>query len=234
MLRFVTVTGADDAVDPRALLALSLEFPFVEWGILMSASRAGTPRYPTRRWMVWLENTAKGAQVATMHMSAHFCGEVAREAMAGRLHDLPVIERVERIQINGYTPRSAGTVAFASRMPCYEIVLQVRSEDALQEAAHDVAAMKRGSVLFDPSGGRGLEPFKWPRAPAGVHMGYAGGIKPDNVRDTIQRIYEDSGMLVGDFWIDMESGVRDAHDAFDLARVRHVLETVRPMVGADP
>ena len=32
----VTITGADDSVEPRALAELSEAFPFVEWGLLMS------------------------------------------------------------------------------------------------------------------------------------------------------------------------------------------------------
>jgi hypothetical protein len=30
----VTITGADDAVPVEALVAMALEFPFVEWGVL--------------------------------------------------------------------------------------------------------------------------------------------------------------------------------------------------------
>lgn len=37
----VTITGADDAVEPAELQALSHEFPFVEWGILHSYKRFG-------------------------------------------------------------------------------------------------------------------------------------------------------------------------------------------------
>ena len=50
MLTRVTITGADDAVDPGALVALSAEFPFVEWGILFSKSREGEARYPSAEW----------------------------------------------------------------------------------------------------------------------------------------------------------------------------------------
>ena len=106
MLTRVTISGADDAVDPQALVSLSHQYPFVEWGILCSASRAGSPRYPSREWMIRLENTVKEEfhRGYEMHLSSHFCGDVARAAMADRLHDFPVIERVQRIQINGYTP----------------------------------------------------------------------------------------------------------------------------------
>lgn len=237
MLQGVTVTGADDEVDPRELVALTREFPFVEWGILMSISRCGSPRYPTRKWMVGLENVAKDARrtndptVKPMALSAHFCGQVARAALSGSLHDLPVIEEVQRIQVNGYVAPSPGLIRFAERMPCYEIILQVRDEGSLQAAANDARAMRSASLLFDPSGGRGLEPFKWPRAPAGMRVGYAGGITPGNVRESVQRVYEDTGFLAGDFWIDLESGARDERDRFDLERVRRLLEYVAPLIG---
>ena len=70
MLTRVTITGADDDVDPEALLALSREFPFVEWGILYSAKRVGTPRYPTTEWMARLPPVPK---------AFHLCGQSARD-----------------------------------------------------------------------------------------------------------------------------------------------------------
>ena len=51
-----TITGADDLVDPDDLVVLSREYPFVEWAILISASRAGTPRYPSSAWLERLQN----------------------------------------------------------------------------------------------------------------------------------------------------------------------------------
>jgi phosphoribosylanthranilate isomerase len=240
MLESVTITGADDAVDVASLVALSTEFPFVEWGILVSELRAGTSRYPSREWMIALEDAAthhvrtNDVSRKPMKLAAHFCGAVARAALAGRLHDLPVIERAQRIQVNGYVAASFGLALFAQKMPCYEVILQVRLEAELQNAAHEVMSMRSGSLLFDPSGGRGIEPFKWPRAPLGARMGYAGGIGPENVVDVVQRIYEDSGMLTSEpFWIDMESGVR-TDDRFDLGKACAVLEAVKQLCCVPP
>jgi len=47
----VTLAGADESVDPKELSALSAEFPFCEWGILLSEKRAGSPRYPGLDWL---------------------------------------------------------------------------------------------------------------------------------------------------------------------------------------
>jgi len=223
MLTGVTITGADDAVDPAELVNLSAEFPFVEWGILMSASRAGTARYPSRRWLMALEDWAAKLVRTNDHvrlkLSAHFCGEIAREALAGGLHDFPVIERVERIQLNGYHPGLPGVARFARAMPCHGVILQVGAEDELQQAATEAARMRDGSILCDASGGRGVEPFKWPWAPAGARIGYAGGINPENVEQVVGEV----AIVAGDFWIDMESGVR-SYDELDLGKVREVLE----------
>ena len=48
----VTVTGADDSVDVDGLIDLSKEFPFVEFGILLSKSSAGSARFPSGLWLV--------------------------------------------------------------------------------------------------------------------------------------------------------------------------------------
>ena len=51
-------------------------------------------------------------------------------------------------------------------------------------------------------------------------VGYAGGFNPENVADKLHYLLTNDE--VGDFWIDMESGVR-TDDWFDLDKVRRVL-----------
>lgn len=51
MLERVTITGADDSTDISQLVELSQEFPFVEWGILVSRRSEGGPRFPSREWI---------------------------------------------------------------------------------------------------------------------------------------------------------------------------------------
>jgi hypothetical protein len=217
----VTITGADDKVDPNNLLALSREFPSVEWGILYSAKRQGTPRYPTERWINLLTS------IPDMKLSLHLCGEASRTTLAG--DDTWLVERpwFARIQVNGYASPATALVALAKTLPSFEFILQVRSEDRLQEAAHDAAQMPKASLLFDASGGRGIEPARWAVAPFGTKMGYAGGIKPANVSDVLA----DIGPVDESAWVDMESGVRDADDQFDLGLVREVLEKVAKVRG---
>jgi hypothetical protein len=226
MLTRVTITGADDKVDPQALLALSREFPFVEWGILFSVKRVGTPRYPSNGWIGELQGLADGNGV---NLSAHLCGADAR-----RLRDsdswVP-LRAFQRYQINGYESPVPRIVRLAAG-PRVEFILQARDMGSLALVGQDARSIgyRSASVLFDPSGGRGIESSQWPVPPYLVRMGYAGGIKPENVVDVIR---DNIGQVDSPFWIDMESGVRDANDQFDLARVRAVLEKTAPFVVPD-
>lgn len=223
MLTRVTITGADDDTDPSALAALSAEFPFVEWGILFSAKRQGGPRYPSTAWLGRLRALAG---IASMKLAAHFCGTHARDTIAANDRWLGEAEGFQRIQLNGWDGQGLARIALRCKS---ELIMQVRDETLLQTAA-DVAREIEpvggyASALYDPSGGRGIEAFSWPRAPLCLSLGYAGGIKPSTVLDVLR----DIGPVDHDFWIDMESGVR-TDDRFDPALVREVLERTAPLV----
>jgi hypothetical protein len=222
MLTTVTITGADDAVDSKALLALSNAFPFVEWGILFSVRRQGTPRYPSEAWRERLVRVFRD----DLPLSLHLCGQAAHVTLAG---DPSWAEEegqgFRRIQVNGYKVPGRGTSPGLLRVTreagnVFTWILQVPDDRSLADAAVDARGLGDAAILFDPSGGRGLEAKTWPPSPHGVSMGFAGGITPDNVEDVLRAI----GPRAEDFWIDMESGVR-TDDAFDLAKVRRVLET---------
>jgi len=231
MLTMVTITGADDGVDPGELVALSHEFPFVEWGLLFSAKRIGQPRYPSKEWLDTLLSIAGPG----MRLSAHLCGAIARDALAGEHSFVGGLSGAfERVQLNGWNPEDPGPRQLAQRYPAAEFILQARSVTELtwaENCAAKIAAEAppgRASVLFDPSGGRGAVPERWPTPRSFVRVGFAGGITPDNVtqvlEDVAQRVHRD-------FWIDMESGVRAAADTFDVERAREVLRRAAPFVA---
>lgn len=222
----VTITGADDRVDPHDLVKLSTEFPFVEWAILFSVSRSG-PRYPSNHWFSEL------GKAAPPRLALHLCGSAARDTIEGSSSWIGSVLcdfKFQRVQLNGFSrcayenPRAVKLRSCVLRFPRIEFILQVHSEIGLAiienvRAIHDAGGM--ASILYDPSGGRGIEgAFRDFVRPFATRLGYAGGIGPDNV----ERIINDIGP--GDpYWIDMESGVR-TDDRFDLAKVRSVLEKV--------
>ena len=213
MLTRVTITGADDAVSPRELCALSEEFPFVEWGILVSGTRQGSPRYPCH---VWIEQLADFALDEGMDCSVHFCGSFARGLMS--YGDFPPSWLwFGRVQVNGWSGNLNEPFLDVIRRRPVGWILQCGDEPGIQDAIELARTFEMGrvSALFDASGGRGIEPFQWPVSPRALHLGFAGGIGPDNLVEVLRDI-----------------GPRDAPFCFDLAKVRAVLEAAKPFVSA--
>jgi hypothetical protein len=254
-IRTVTFTGADDGVDPSDLLSLSLKYPFVEWGILISWKRYGTPRYPSPQW---IDQLALAQRVSgNGAFAAHLCGDAMRDAVRVLTdpHPAHVAEWMlpigispdqydqlfARTQLNfdvdreGLTEVKLTALMRAWRASRTGILITQHNEgnagiwSAFQ--AGDLGGKSSGpkhQILMDASGGRERAPESWPRPITGVACGYAGGIGPETIVADLDRIAQ----AVGDgiIWIDMEGRVRDAQDRFDLNRVETVLRAVRGRV----
>ena len=215
MLDRVTITGADDSTDPLEMLDLALAYPWLEFGILVSASREGSPRYSSRSWQQTLLKSAH-----RMNLSMHVCGKWAREIFVGAVAwgDLPPIKtEVERIQING-NPSDITYPAFPPIANGIQLIVQypraLKYLTACQEQHLNCVP------LFDESGGEGRIWREWTDLPLD-YVGYAGGIGPDNVADAVKQVSE---MRSGPFWIDMEGRVRDEKDRLDMHKVGRVLD----------
>ena len=102
-----------------------------------------------------------------------------------------------------------------------EVIIQMSSTEIFQQFLKGKLP-KCASYLLDASGGRGINtPIEIVNHP-GVHIGYAGGISQDNVKNKLRTLLEHDSDDV--FWIDMESSVRTEDDWLDLDQVEHVLE----------
>jgi hypothetical protein len=224
----VTITGADDGVTPYQLCLLRDEFPFVEWGLLLSASREGRePRYPSRAWLDRLFARTRGG----LQLSGHLCGEWSRDAVGGPF--LWAVERpdhfawLQRLQFNGAERTPAVVerlIRFADRLPDKRFVLQAQEFGGLNPTGPNAP-----QLLLDRSGGRGIRLTSFPDPAPGVYCGYSGGLGPDNLRATLEALAAKS--QDAEFWVDMESGVR-TNEHFDLIKVRKCLEIAAEFVGA--
>ncbi len=231
MLKKVTITGACDSTDIGEIVALSAEFPFVEWGILLSKNQEGCGRFPSRRWMEKFISQASGKLIC---VSAHLCGSWVRQLLIGELDwlELPIaFAWANRVQINTHAQRHMSTRAFFERLrerPS-EFIFQLDGvNNHLLDAAMHIGGLSV-SGLFDTSHGAGVSPKSWPVGSLDGRYGYAGGLGPDNVTGEIRRIGQ---VASGDFWIDMERNVRSEDDSvLDIAKVRKVLELTAPFVG---
>ena len=237
----VTLTGADDSIDPKTLFGLSHEYPFVEWGILYgSKSAAGAPRYPGRGWRDTLHADARVRYAGIdLKLSAHLCSRFVRDfVLDGKFSVADVMApedlRVyQRVQLNFHAHHHPGGPAFFSgmrTMPSKEFIFQMDevNDDLWKSATKEDL---RAVPLFDTSGGAGLLPHSWPRPYSNVYCGYAGGLGPDNLVEQLRSISA-SAIGTARVWIDMETRVRSEDDAvFDLDKCRRVLELAAPFIG---
>ena len=229
----VTITGADDNVDPKALAQLSSEFPFVEWGILKSASNHGIARFPSFPWIRRLKDSLGSLR----NCAYHVCGRQAQGYMDGnRILSLDrMTEDVGRVQYN-IRDRVEPIHPYALKMlQERQCIIQCAGPDQFKLVTKDALPGYAVNILCDASGGEGKTPVEWPIVPKTISTdgscGYAGGLSPDNLAEQMPRIRDEAWVnyFKNPYWIDMESGVR-TNDAFDLAKVRAVLEFMAPLI----
>ena len=233
MLTTVTITGADDSTPIQGLLDLSAEFPFVEWGILVSLKQEGADRFPTRQWsdLFAIKAAEVNAQVAM-----HVCGEWVRRIMTGTMdwNDFPEVRiAAERVQINTHAEQhivTSAVIDWIAKRNNKEFIFQL---DGVNDLVFEACVNRRLRVtgLFDRSHGAGVLPKMWPTPffQEVARYGYAGGLGPMNVEAEVPKIR--AARMKYDFWIDMEGRVMDDENSLDLSKVRKVLELCAPLVG---
>lgn len=228
----ITFTGADDKVDPNELVRISKQYPeiAIEWGILFSISAAGKQRYPTSEWVSSLTGLSG-------NFAAHLCGQYVDDI--GKIRGSEDYERrtlflenfenneiFKRVQINsGMQPPKDFILMHYLRCLNHfgeERMFIVQSNG--KAAGHTVMLASHGfggkvSTLYDCSGGKGIE-TEFQEPVFNSRWGFAGGISPENVVDKLVNI---SSVYSGEYWIDMESGVR-TNNNFDLNKVVSVIE----------
>ncbi|RDJ35087.1 MAG: hypothetical protein DWQ19_09640 [Crenarchaeota archaeon] len=226
-LQKVTLTGADDNVDPNELLNLSLKFPFVEWGILFSPKEEGTPRYPSRKWLKSLHEVWKWSpSPSPLDFSGHICGKWVRDICEGNWSILEdhreIINMFGRFQLNFHSLAAKlhqNEFIEGLKNPTFDKVQFIFQLDDINHEL--VAAAKEAGVdavpMFDISGGRGRLPSLWPKGKG--YCGYAGGLSPANLEVQLNLISQ----VTDEAWIDVESHIR-SNDEFDLEKVHKFLE----------
>jgi hypothetical protein len=236
MMHCVTLTGADDSVDPKQLVEVWDEFDFVEWGILVG-SRSGTPRMPSDDWIRRLADCfLKSASDCDMRLSLHICGKHLRAILKGQqpFADQPDFPHhiFDRWQLNFHaepiTTEQADNVAkVLMEGPALDIVPIIQLDgvnDHVMSLCRDrgISGRRRVDGLFDQSHGAGVLPHNWNAPIPGFMCGYAGGLGPDNIETELPKI---SNAAAGSrFWIDMETKLYSNGGAqFDLAKCRAVL-----------
>jgi phosphoribosylanthranilate isomerase len=214
----VTLTGADDDVDPKKLEEISHEYPFVEWGILFSQSKSGVERYPSPYWVTKLHSLEE------TNFSAHLCGKLVDIAISGEIN---VHEKFQRVQLNLTNDK----LKRAMSSEVLNELIATMNQKVIFGGKHGSYTYwnRMASPLFDASGGNGLSPVEWPEpfktsSGGNILNGYAGGLGPENVNDELQKLAEINEN--SPIWIDMETKLR-TDGKFDLEKCKQVLESVK-------
>lgn len=223
MLKQVTLTGIDNRTDVGALSQIQKEYPFVEFGMLISSSLSNqntNRRYPH----LTLLKRLKGKN---LNLSCHICGTAARAIVTD--NDWSEVQKLvgtdleifQRIQLNiGPFRRFSRDIEF---FPPWSYLLQLKRYPACYEFYRD----KPNVFGFqDNSGGTGIYSADWMNLDD-RYFGYGGGLGPENCEEAIRKIAQ---VHPGDFWIDMESSLRSSNDWFDLERCRAVLEICQSFI----
>lgn len=225
-LKHVTLTGIDQRTNLVALQELQREYPFAEFGVLISTNweKNGNRYFNPNRL-----NALRGRK---LNLSCHACGVVARHALNNDwkplmelTHDMLHMFNRCQLNVSCYVP-TKNTQDIEVIPALCEVIIQQR--DANNLAVYNAIKNKVGiSILLDASGGHGIDTKIVPLGLEGVKIGYAGGINPDNVAEKLSTLLDSE--LTNSFWIDMESGVR-TDDWFDLDKAHKVLETCKQIM----
>lgn len=224
-MSYITLTGADNSTthDDLWRVADQYRFGLVEWGVLYSASNQGEGRYPSFDWIELLSDRLGNPSARTPAFALHVCGgKAVSDFLAGTGHVCEVARNFKRVQVNfRHESFALDQVERAIRRNLGKQV--ITQHNHVNAGLWKLLAGHRNhAVLFDASGGRGVAPEYWPTPLDGVGCGYAGGLGPDNLSGELPRIH---GAASGkEYWIDMESKVRNASDQFDLDLAKRCLD----------
>lgn len=227
-LKHITFTGIDAKTDIRDLQEIQREFPIAEFGVLTSYH--------------WYENgnryldpkLMKNLRFNDLRLSLHICGRAAHDAALGKWSDIHYLtwgtaRNFGRIQLNIANHKdNPAKVSYSDYGQ--EIIIQQRDGYHIPEYEATLENWNeyngRLSVLLDASGGCGIN-TELKVLPSTRKVGYAGGFNPDNVAEKLTFLMQHVHM--GEFWIDMESGVR-TDDWFDTDKVVKVLHICRDLL----
>ena len=219
ILTKVTFTGIDERTDMRRVKELQRRYPFAEFGILLSYDwKENGRRFPDPEILSRLDKTG-------LSLSAHFCGQAATDIVIGKrfmVRELcrPYLRLFRRCQLN---LRANGLFSNLRKLPpipyINEVIVQMHTPELCEQFLTGERP-RHLAFLLDASGGAGIDtPIRILTSP-GAHIGYAGGIGPDNVEGKLRTLLEYDSKEK--FWIDMETRVR-TEEWLDLDKVEQVL-----------
>jgi phosphoribosylanthranilate isomerase len=259
ILNHVTVTGVDDVTDLKEIARLAAEYPYAEFGVLLSRSQMSPKRmmhvgrFPSIEFLKELSVFSAGTE-NSIQFAGHLCGSWVREFLMGELPFAELVDFVDsniwrvfsRLQINTHAQphkHLADTlVTTVNELRHHQIIWQYDKVNYELLATTKSAGCTNIATLFDMSHGAGILPHCWPTQIDDIYCGYAGGLSPENLADQLAVIESVMGVGANPIWIDAETHLRSQYynndsdsqgytvDYFDLKKVEVFLEAAKPWV----
>lgn len=225
-LKHITFTGIDWRTPLDHLFEIQSQYQLVEFGILASYNWAENGNRYLRPDII------RGLRGRGLNISLHLCGSAAHDAAMGRWDKVDdflfeSLDIFKRVQLNISNRKDNPEYCHIPLIIGQELIVQQNNGDDMPVYEATIKKWSKPpfvhrdtiSVLLDASGGQGIDtPLKVLSSSGKV--GYAGGFNPDNVAEKLSFLLQN--VRIGEFWIDMESGVR-TDDWFDTDKVRRVL-----------
>jgi phosphoribosylanthranilate isomerase len=239
MPNLCSFVGVDAKTNLLKLQTISHACPLrIEWGVLYSPARAGRQnRYPSYDFV---KNFL--LKDDTLMKSVHLCGE-AIDLYFKRdpeLFDI-IQESNARVQLNFSMAKYDKKFLIENILALcktHSLIVQHNKSKAkfvdelieTIEKEYNVTGMV--DILYDGSGGFGREIEKVDAPFQNYWTGYAGGLKPENIKRIVSMIDKVSNEPYSSYYVDMESGVR-TDDLFDLSKCQAVLDSLVEMKNAE-
>jgi hypothetical protein len=204
-IQTLTLSGPDENTSIESLGRLIDDFPFVELGILISATPEGRNRYPGLDWV------SRVVAEFGQRCAIHICGHAARDLFLTGGLDRILQAGGGRVQLNG---KISPLLAFQAACKVPSLITQHNPDNEACKAL----PLSNHSLLIDSSAGNGITPREWPDlGDLSRPVGRAGGLGPDNLVDQLADFHRVAGTGA---WVDMEAKLRDKNDLFDISRAR--------------
>ena len=221
-LKLISFVGVEAKTDLVSLEALKMEGVGLEFSVLFSEGRKGG-RYSTYEFCSAFLGHGGG-----FDKSLHLCGQSAiNKFLAGEEKIMVLCSMASRIQLNfSIKKHDEGKLiegVLNAMDKGHHVILQMNKSkaDFIDTVTALDAYNEKLSLLYDSSGGFGREIKRVNEPNEEYFTGYAGGIKPENVRCIVEMIEEKNASGLP-YYIDMESGVR-TDNVFSIAKCEAVI-----------
>jgi len=217
MVKFITFTGVDIKTDISRVNRLSERYN-VEWGVLYSPSKKDDNRYSSYETVSELVNK--------IHKPAlHLCGKAINQFIDIEVNLQFLLREMfindNRVQLNtnlsSLSKTKLNLLINNIESSANKFILQFNenNKDYINLFPENV------DILYDASGGNGLEINEYLPPMSNRFCGYAGGLGVDNIKEAVTK----ADKVSNNYWLDMESKIR-TDGYLDLNLCETILEKV--------